>query len=113
MLSYKLFTQEMVRLSSFFNKSDISDLFIADYYKAVKELSNKQFQRAVDYLIKSHSSHFFPVPAEVFKAVEETREQISVTPMDKRIEPNYVNCPPEVKEMMEKTMEKIKNRGMK
>lgn len=91
----------------------MSDLFYEDYFKAVNNLSDSQFTRAVEYLIKNHKSAFFPVPAQLFKAVDESREIIQVTPEAMRIEPNYINCPPEVKKQMQEIMERLKKKSIK
>jgi hypothetical protein len=108
MLNHKTFTVGMVKLSEFFRKDvNLSESFLEDYYMSVKELNDTQFERAVKHLIKTHDSHFFPIPAELFKAVEESREQIQVTPESNQIEPNYVPCPPELKE---KIRDLLKNR---
>lgn len=113
MLSNKVFTEWMVRLSNFFQKSDSSDLFYKDCYNAVKHFSDSQFIRAAQHIIKTRTNHFFPLPAELWKAVEETREIVQITPEAKRIEPNYSPCPPEVKKQMEEIMERLKKKGIK
>jgi hypothetical protein len=113
MLNNEIFTEGMVRLSTFFKKEDMSKLYLQDYYKTIQGLTSAQFSRAVDYLQRNHKSGFFPVPAEFHQAVHDSREQIEVTPEAKRIETIYVPCPPAVKEMMKNTMEKWKRRSMK
>ena len=110
MLNNKIFNQGMIRLSSFFKKDDISDLFLEDYYKAIQELTDEQFIRAIEYLIKNHQSHFFPVPAQLVKAVEETRRQLELTPLEMRIGQDYVPCPDDVKQKMKEVMAKVKRR---
>lgn len=112
MLNRKVFSMGTGRLSNFFKKEAVSDLFLEDYYNAIKNLNDNQFNRAVEYLIKNHNSHFFPIPQEFLKAVQETREIAQPTPITHRIEPDYKGCPPEVKKQIQETMERIKKRGM-
>lgn len=113
MLDNKIFTEWIVRLGNFFQKNDTSDLFYIDCYNAVKHFSNEQFIRGAQHIIKTRTNHFFPLPGELWKAVEETRELIQQTPKANRIEPNYVPCPPEVKKQMEEIMERLKKKGIK
>lgn len=113
MLDNKLFTEGMVRLANIFKKEDMSKMFLDDYYKAFSELSNPQFIRAVEYLIKSHKSAFFPIPGQFFEAVEATREMVQVTPRSNQLMEKGVPCPPEVKKQIEEIMERIKRKGMK
>ena len=101
----------MVRLSNFFKKDDMSDLFYEDYFKAVGHLTDSQFTRAIEHLIKSHQSGFFPVPAELLKAVDATREMVQITPKSNRLIEQGVPCPPEIRESINQTMEKIKKRS--
>lgn len=102
MLTDKIFKEGLFRLSLFFKKTDATKLFADDYYKAIQELTDEQFNRAVDWLIKNHTSPWFPIPSEFLKAVKDSRPEVTITSEDRRIEPKYVPCPPEVKEMMKR-----------
>ncbi|MBI3589932.1 MAG: hypothetical protein HY094_00965 [Candidatus Melainabacteria bacterium] len=115
MLTDTVFSQGMVKLSNFFKKDDIPTMFLEDYYKAISELTDNQFVRAVEHLIKTHKSGFFPVPAQLLQAVEDSREQVQVTPQEMRIGTTGSSCPPppEVKKFMEELKEKWKRRSMK
>lgn len=106
MLNHKLFSQGITRLNNFFKKGDQSELFFEDYYKAVKSLTDAQFTRAVEYLIENHQSHFFPIPSELKKAVLDSQETATLTPEDKRIEPNYIPCPEEIKQQIREMLNK-------
>ncbi len=114
MLDHKTYSVGMVKLGELFRKGEsLSKLFLATYYQAIEQLTDSQFNRAIDYLIKYHDSHFFPIPNELFKAVAATREQAQITPETNRIEPNYSPCPTEVKKQMQETMERLKKKGIK
>ena len=99
MLSNKVPTERMIILVSIFKTENISTIFYKDYYKAIQHLTDKQFLRAVEHLIEFHDSQFFPIPSAFLKAVQDSRKEVQVTPETNRIEPNYVPCPPEVKEL--------------
>jgi len=112
MLDNKTYSAGMVKLSEFFRKGEsLSKLFLDTYYQAIKELTNAQFERAIKHLIKTHTSHFFPVPAELLQAVADTREQIQITDESNQIEPRYVQCPKNVKEQMNKLLSRFKRGG--
>lgn len=116
MLDYKLFSQGMVRLNNFFKKIDTSEIFLKDYYKAIQELNETQFNRTIEFLIKTYVPTFqqpYPLPAEFLKAVQETREKIAITPKSNQIEPNYINCPLEIKKQIQETMEKLERKTIK
>ncbi len=113
MLNHDVFLKGMAKLSSFFRKEDMSDLYLEDYYETVKDLGDAPFLRAVTYLQKNHKSGFFPVPAEFLQAVGDSKVQEPYMPKERQIEVTYPGIPPEVKKMMDETIEKIKKRGTK
>ena len=107
MLNYKVFLIGMVQLSEIFKKGEnLSKTFLQNYYQAIEDLTDTQFERGVKYLIKNHQSHFFPIPSELKKAVLDSQETATLTPEDKRIEPNYIPCPDAIKQQIREMLNK-------
>ena len=109
MLNYKLFSQGMIRLNNFFKKTDNSELFLKDYHNAIKELNSEQFNRGVEFLIKTFEpsySEAFPTPSKLLKAVKETALRVEVTPAQFQIAQAGVPMPENVKKMRQEFLQK-------
>ena len=114
MLDRKIFAEGMVRLRTIFHQTgEMSDLYLKDYHHAVEEMTEQQFIRGVQYLIRFHTKPFMPLPAELWQAVKDSVTVTVLTSKEMRIEPTYGNCPPEVKKQIEEIMERLKKKGMK
>ncbi len=83
-------------------------MFLKDYYKAIQELSDEQFNRSIDYLIQNYipEKEWFPVPGRLLKAVAETRLKPEVTPQDHQIPLQGVPMPESIKKLKEELNQK-------